>query len=67
VDKRPALLELLAEVERKVAEQNDRLTAQYGAVSKLAEKGHDTAEALSVLRQILELRNALELTETRSK
>jgi hypothetical protein len=47
-------------VERKVAAQNDRLTAQYGAVSKLAEKGHDTAEALSVLSQLKELRNAVE-------
>jgi hypothetical protein len=46
VDKRASLLELLAEVEPKVAEQNDRLTAQYVAVSRLAERGKDIAEAL---------------------
>ena len=60
VDKRTSLLELLAEVEPKVAEQNDRLTAQYVAISRLAEHGQDIAEALSVLSQIKELRNALE-------
>jgi len=60
VDKRASLLELLAEVEPKVAEQNDRLTAQYVAVSRLAERGKDIAEALSVLSQIKELGNALE-------
>jgi predicted nuclease with TOPRIM domain len=53
VDKRTSLLELLAEVEPKVAEQNDRLTAQYVAISRLAERGQ-------VLSQIKELRNALE-------
>lgn len=60
MDKRTSLLELLAEVEPKVAEQNDRLTAQYVAISRLAERGQDIAEALSVLSQIKELRNALE-------
>ena len=60
VDKRASLLELLAEVEPKVAEQNDRLTAQYVAISRLAERGQDIAEALSVLSQIKELGNALE-------
>ena len=61
MDKRTSLLELLAEVEPKVAEQNDRLTAQYVAISRLAERGQDIAQALlSVLSQIKELRNALE-------
>ena len=60
MDKRTSLLELLAEVEPKVAKQNDRLTAQYVAISRLAERGQDIAEALSVLSQIKELRNALE-------
>ena len=60
MDKRTSLLELLAEVEPKVAEQNDRLTAQYVAISRLAERDQDIAEALSVLSQIKELRNALE-------
>ena len=52
MDKRTSLLELLAEVEPKVAEQNDRLTAQYVAISRLAERGQDIAEALSVLSQV---------------
>ena len=60
MDKRTSLLELLAEVEPKVAEQNDRLTAQDVAISRLAERGQDIAEALSALSQIKELRNALE-------
>jgi hypothetical protein len=60
VDKRIVLVELLSDVERKVAEQNDRLTAEYVAVSRLAERGQDIAEALSVLSRIKELRNALE-------
>ena len=50
MDKPTSLLELLAEVEPKVAEQNDRLTAQYVAISRLAERGQDIAEALSALR-----------------
>ena len=57
MDKRTS--QLLAEVE-PIAEQNDRLTAQYVAISRLAERGQDIAEALSVLSQIKELRNALE-------
>ena len=64
MDKRTSLLELLAEVEPKVAEQNDRLTAQYVAISRLAERGQDIAEALSVTAQVRPrhqpLRNALE-------
>jgi hypothetical protein len=60
MDKRSVLLKLLWEAEHKVAEQNDHLTVQYGVISRLANKGQDTAEAVSLLSQFLQLRTHLE-------
>jgi len=67
VDKRTSLLELLAEVEPKVAKQNDRLTAQYVAVSRLADVVRILPRRFQFSAKLQSFGTRWSVTETRSK
>jgi hypothetical protein len=67
VDKRTSLLELLAEVEPKVAEQNDRLTAQYVAFLGSLNVVKILRRRFQFSAKLKSFGMRLSITETRSK
>ena len=67
MDKRTSLLELLAEVEPKVAEQNDRLTAQYVAFLGSLNVVKILRRRFQFSAQLNGFGMRLSITETRSK